>query len=145
MLMKKITYTDYNGNERNEEFYFNLSKAEITEMSFSKNGGYDAFIRRIVAQQDSEQLIAEMKKIIQRSYGQKSLDGRRFIKSQELLDEFMQTEAYSNLFMELAFDAEAAAAFINGILPADMREALEKVKPEAVSEHPELALLEKKA
>ena len=117
MLKKTITYTDYNGNSRTEDFYFNLNEAELAEMVVSVDGGLTAMIQRIVAAQDGKQIIATFKDIVLRAYGEKSPDGKRFIKNQELRDAFAQTEAYSDLFMELATDAEAAARFINGIVP----------------------------
>lgn len=118
MLKKTITYTDYNGNSRTEDFYFNLTEAEVTEMELSVNGGLAEMIKRIVAAQDSKQIIEIFKDIIMRAYGEKSPDGKRFIKTQEVKDNFVQTEAYSKLFMELATDDKAAAEFINGIVPA---------------------------
>ena len=123
MLKKTITYTDYDGVQRTEDFYFNLSKAEIAEMELSTAGGLDKTINRIVAEQDGARIIALFKDLVLKSYGKKSDDGRRFIKNQELRDDFAQTEAYSDLFMELATDADAAAAFVNGIVPKmdDMR------------------------
>lgn len=118
MLKRTITYPDYNGGSRTEDFYFNLTQAEITEMELSVDGGLIEMITRIVAAQDGKQIIATFKDIILRAYGEKSPDGKRFIKSQELRDAFSQTEAYSQLFMELATNADAAAAFVNGIVPA---------------------------
>ena len=117
MLKKTIKYTDYDGNERTEDFYFNLTKAEITEMELSHDGGLVKLIEKIVAEQDSKRIIEVFKDLILRSYGEKSPDGKRFIKNQELRDAFAQTEAYSDLFMELASDADSAAAFVNGIVP----------------------------
>ena len=105
MFKKTITYTDYNGTERTEDFYFNLSKAEIAEMELSINGGMSELIKRITNTQDTKQLIALFKDLILRSYGEKSLDGKRFIKNDELREAFSQTEAYSELFMELAGNA----------------------------------------
>ena len=118
MLKKSIAYTDYNGVDRNEDFYFNLSSAELAEMELSTEGGYAEMLNRIVAAKDTVTIIKEFKDLILRSYGQKSDDGKRFIKSKELSDGFAQTEAYSNLFMELATDADAASTFVNGIIPA---------------------------
>lgn len=118
MLKRSITYTDYNGGTRIEDFYFNLTQAEVTEMELSVDGGLVEMINRIVAAQDGKQIIATFKDIILRAYGEKSPDGKRFIKNQELRDAFAQTEAYSILFMELATNADAAAAFVNGIVPA---------------------------
>ena len=118
MLKKTITYVDYNGTERKEDFYFNLSKAEIMEMEMGTTGGMVEMINRIVAAQDAPAIIDVFKKMILRAYGEKSADGKRFIKSKELSEAFSQTEAYSQLFMELATDADAASKFVNGIVPA---------------------------
>lgn len=118
MLKKTITFTDYNGTSRTEDFYFNLTKAEITEMEMGTTGGMAEMIKRIVAAQDAPAIIDVFKKLILKAYGVKSPDGRRFIKSKELSEEFSQTEAYSELFMELAQDADKAAEFVNGIVPA---------------------------
>ena len=118
MLKKTMTYIDFNGNQRTEDFYFNLTKAELTEMEFSCDGGLVQTIEKIVAAQDNKQIVAIFKDLVLRAYGEKSLDGKRFIKNDEVRDGFAQTEAYSDLFMELSGNAEAAAAFINGIIPA---------------------------
>lgn len=118
MFKKTITYTDYNGVERTEDFYFNLTRAEVTEMELSTTGGLTTMIEKIVAEQDSKAIVETFKKIILAAYGEKSADGRRFIKNDEVRDSFAQTEAYSDLFMELASDADAAAEFINGVAPA---------------------------
>lgn len=117
MLKKTITYTDYDGNERTEDFYFNLSKAEIAEMELSINGGLTQLLEKIVKEQDNAKLVSYFKDLILRSYGEKSLDGKRFVKNDELREAFAQTEAYSELFMELASDADKAAAFVNGVTP----------------------------
>lgn len=122
MLKKTITYKDYNGVERTEDKYFNLSKAEIMEMEMSTAGGFAEMVQGIVKAQDAPAIMKIFKDIILKSYGEKSPDGKRFIKSKELSDEFSQTEAYSDLFMELCTNAEASAAFINGIIPADVAE-----------------------
>lgn len=120
MLKKTIKYTDYDGNEREEDFYFNLNKAEITEMELSKQGGLSEFIKRIVAAQDAPSLVELFKELICKSYGEKSLDGKRFVKSKELTEAFIQTEAYAELFVELASNAEEATNFVNGIMPKNM-------------------------
>lgn len=117
MLKKTITYIDYNGVERTEDFYFNLSKAEVLELEMGTTGGLTEMINKIVAAQDTPTLIKIFKDLVLRAYGEKSPDGKRFIKSDEIRDAFSQTEAYSNLFMELATDAEAASKFFNGIIP----------------------------
>lgn len=117
MLKKKITYTDYNGTERTEDFYFNLTKAEIMEMELGTSGGLAEMIQRIVDAQDAPAIIKVFKDLILKAYGEKSADGKRFIKSKEISDAFSQTEAYSQLFMELATDTDSAAEFVNGIVP----------------------------
>lgn len=118
MLKKTITYTDYNGVERIEDFYFNLNKAEVMELEMGTSGGLSEMINRIVAAQDAPSIIKVFKDLVLRAYGEKSPDGKRFIKSEELSMAFAQTDAYSILFMELATDADKAAKFVNGILPS---------------------------
>lgn len=120
MLKKTITYVDYNGNERVEDFYFNLTKAEATEMELSVEGGLTKKLEDIVNSQNNKEIIALFKEIILKAYGEKSQDGKRFIKSEELSEAFSQTEAFSELFMELALNEKAAADFVNGILPANI-------------------------
>ena len=124
MYKKTITYLDYNGQEIKEDFYFNLTKAEILEMQLEKEGGLAEKIQTIVDSKNVPELIKIFKELILRSYGKKSDDGKRFIKSPELSREFTQTEAYSELFMELATDSDAASAFINGIIPANLAKEL---------------------
>lgn len=117
MLKKTIRYTDYNGVERVEDFYFNLSKAEIVDMENTTPGGYSAMLQGIVDAKDQPALIKHFKELVLKAYGIKSPDGRRFIKSQEIREEFEQTEAFVELYMELVSDDEAAAEFTNGIIP----------------------------
>lgn len=120
MLKKTIAYTDYNGIERSEDFYFNLNKAELTEMQVGVEGGYGEMLQRIVDSNDNKQIVETFKTIILKAYGVKSQDGKRFIKSKELSEEFSQTEAFVELFMELATDEKAAADFVNGIIPKNV-------------------------
>lgn len=123
MLKKTITYTDFNGTERTEDFYFNLNKAEIMEMEMGTSGGYAEMIQKIVAAQDAPAIINIFKELVLKAYGVKSPDGKRFMKvenGRRLADDFAETEAYAILFMELATDADAAAKFVNGIMPADL-------------------------
>lgn len=132
MYKKVITYTDYNGEERTEDFYFNLTKAEVTEMELTTEGGLGATIERITKAKDVPAIIAIFKNLILKSYGQKSPDGKRFVKSAALSEEFTQTEAYSVLFMELATNSGAAAEFVNGIMPADARPKTDSASLEVV-------------
>jgi hypothetical protein len=119
MLKETITYVDYEGVERTEAFYFNLTQAEVTEMELSIDGGLVKKIEKIVAAQDGAEIIRLFKEIILSAYGEKSPDGRRFVKSHELSQGFSQTEAYSQLFMRLATNADEAARFIKGITPQE--------------------------
>ena len=120
MLKESITYTDFNGEERTEEFYFNLTKAELVELETSMHDGLSEAIKRIVAEDNQENIVKIFKEIILKAYGSKSIDGRRFIKNQEIRDDFAASEPYNVLFMKLATDAEAATAFVNGIVPTDL-------------------------
>lgn len=117
MLKKTITYTDYNGIERTEDFYFNLSKAEVVEMQMSTTGGLGEQISKIIEAKDTPSIVKIFKDLVLGAYGEKSPDGKRFIKNDEIRTAFSETEAYSNLFMELATDTTAATAFVNGIIP----------------------------
>lgn len=122
MLKKTITYTDYNGVEKTEDFYFNLTNAEIAEMEMSTTGGMTDMIEKIVKAQDVPAIIKVFKDLILKAYGEKTPDGKYFMKEDEngrpLANKFKQTEAYSNLFMELGSDAEKAADFFNKIIPS---------------------------
>lgn len=134
MLKKTITYNDYNGVSRTEDFYFNLSKAEIMEMEMSTAGGMEQMINKIIAAQDVPAILKVFNDMILKSYGEKSADGKRFIKNKELTEEFTQTEAYSNLYMELSTDANAAAAFVNGIIPVDVsKQVMQEAAVQATS------------
>lgn len=123
MLKKTFKFVDYNGNPRTEDHYFHLTQAEVTELELSVDGGLTAMINRVIQAQNGRQIIDTMKDIILKSYGVKSPDGRRFIKNQEVRDAFVQTEAYSQLFMELATNAQAASDFVAGIIPAKVDDA----------------------
>lgn len=128
MLKKTIKYVDFDGNERSEEYRFHLSKSELMEMELSTSGGMERMVNRIVNARDAKSLVKIFKEIILKSYGELSDDGKFFIKVKDghkLADDFAQTEAYSELFMELTTNEEAAAEFINGIVPANLREQIQ--------------------
>ena len=126
MYKETVKYIDYNGVERTEDVYFNLSKAELMEMQLSTAGGFDTMINKLIKAQDQPTLVKVFKDIILRSYGVPSPDGRRFVKTKELAEEFTQTEAYSDLYMKFITDSEAAAKFINGIMPKSLIEQMSK-------------------
>lgn len=128
MLKKTITFIDYYGEERTQDFYFNLTKSELTVMNLSEDGGVERLIERITQTRDTKRLIEYFQDLILRSYGEKSQDGLRFIKSEELSRAFSQTPAYDILFMELATYSEKAAEFVNGIVPADVAQKIQEEK-----------------
>lgn len=123
MLKKQVTYEDYNGDQVTETLYFNLSKPELLDLEVEFDGGLARFMQKIIEAQDVKQLIAQFKKIVLLSYGQKSDDGKRFIKNDQLREEFEQSAAYSEVFMELATDDKAGIVFLTGVLPKDMADA----------------------
>lgn len=125
MIIKSIKYTDYNGVERNEKFMFNLSQAELTEMELSAEGGLQEMLAKISKTEDGKAISNFFKDLILKSYGEKTADGRKFVKidndGKPLSNDFYQTEAYSVLFMELITSPEKAAEFANGILPDSIK------------------------
>lgn len=131
MLKREITYLDFNDEEVTEIFYFNISKPELIELDVETTQGMSATINKIVEAKDNGALIREFKRIILLAYGQKSEDGKRFIKSDQLREEFSQTAAYQSLFMELATEDEAAVTFLTGVLPKDLSAQVEKQAAEA--------------
>jgi hypothetical protein len=128
MLKKTITYSDLDGNPVVEDFYFNLSKAEIAEMELSKKGGLSAYLQELVDAQDGGQIISAFKEILTKSLGRRSEDGKRFIKNQQIIDDFLQSDAYSVLFMELISGDNSGADFVAAIVPQDMAKELTKVE-----------------
>lgn len=131
MLKKTITYEDYNGVERTEDFYFNLSEAELMEMQMGTTGGLAEQLKAIIDSKDTPAIMKIFKDLLLKSYGEKSADGKFFRKSKEISEAFSQTEAYTSLYMELFQDTESATKFVNGIIPKKLQRQL--------SEHPELA------
>lgn len=117
MLKKTVTYVDYNDVERTEDFYFNLTEPELMEMELSADGGMAEMLKRIVNAKDTNSIMKIFKEIVRKSYGVKSDDGKRFIKNAEIQEEFVQSAAYSKIFMELATNDVAAADFVKGIMP----------------------------
>lgn len=130
MYKRTLTFEDFNGNERTEDFYFHFSKAELMEMEMAKEGGLQNYVEKITKAQDMPELMKLFKELLLKSYGEKSLDGRKFVKSPELSEAFSQTEAYSMLFMELATDDVKAAEFINNVVPSDVQAEVAKIEAE---------------
>ena len=128
MLKKTITYTDFNDVERTEDFYFNLTEAELTDMNLDENGGLADKLQRIIDSKEVKQIKDYFKWIVLKAYGEKSEDGRRFMKSPEITRAFEETQAYSDIWMELAYDENAAAEFVNGIIPKKLMLEAQKAK-----------------
>lgn len=128
MLTKKITFEDYDGNIRTEDHYFNLNKAEVIKW-ITTSGDYtlDKVLERLSKEKNGKEIMRIFEELIRLSYGRKSLDGRRFEKSEEVWNDFYQTEAYSVLFTELVTDAKKAADFVNKIIPKDLASEVEKI------------------
>lgn len=141
MLKKVITYTDYDGNERTETHYFNLSKAEMLDMELFTAGGYSNMLQRVIEEKNQIEIVKIFKELVLKSYGIKSEDGKRFMKSEEITKAFTETEAFTELYMELATDSEAAAAFANGIMPKDIQAEVREKLPDGPMDIKDLAKL----
>ena len=136
MLKKTITYVDYDDNERTEDFYFNLTQAEIIELNLSPMGGLDNTLRKIIKETNTGKIVEMIKHIILMAYGEKSFDGKKFIKKdpvtgRKLSEDFEASPAFSVLFMELLEDEKKAASFINSIIPQDVRAKIDDPKNQA--------------
>ena len=125
MLKKTVTYTDYNGVERTEAFYFHYNEAEILDMEMSTEGGFAERIQKIIDAKDQISLMQVIKKFVIDAYVVKSEDGKRFIKNDAVRTEFLESPAYSQIWMELVMDDEIAADFINNVIPSGIKEKLE--------------------
>lgn len=124
MLKKTMTYVDFDGNTRSEDFYFNLTQAEISKMQLSVNGGLDKFLEKIISEQDQTKIYSYIEEFVQTCYGEKSNDGKYFIKNDEALQRFISTQAYSDLMVELSTNAKATADFVNCVIPQKYVDAL---------------------
>lgn len=131
MIKQTITYMDYNGNERTEEYWFNLSKAELLRLETTTKGGFQKMLENAVASEDNYRIIEVFEDLIKHSIGMKTLDGKYFKKSKEFTEDFVQSEAYSTLLFDLLQDAEKANAFIRGIMPNDLLAQAEAALPKA--------------
>ena len=132
MLKKTITYTDYDGMERTEDFWFNLSKTELTKLDAELPGGVLGVLRKIIDKKDRKALVDFIETLILRSYGEKTLDGKRFVKTPDMAKEFMQTPAYDELFMSILSDTDSQTSFINGVIPQSMAKEIEQTDKKQV-------------
>ena len=143
MRKETITYIDYDGEERVGDYYFNLNKAELIDLEMSWDGGLEKVLKKITQEKDTKRIMEMFKMIIAKSYGEKSLDGRKFLKEDEngrslFKMNFEPTEAYSELFMKLATDDKAASEFVNGIMPKSLIDDAKKLEAEQKAEQPKL-------
>ena len=138
MIKKRITYTDYDGVERTEDFYFNISKSELAEMEMTTAGSFTGALQRMIDAKDVTDLAKTVKFFILKAYGEKTPDGKRFTKSEELSTAFSQTPAYDQLFMEIFPNTDMALEFINGLMPAELVKQVADEKKQAGN--PALAL-----
>ena len=132
MLKKTITYTDYDGMERTEDFWFNLSKTELTKLDAELPGGVLGVLRKIIDKKDRKALVDFIETLILRSYGENTLDGKRFVKTPEMAEEVMQTPAYDELFMSILSDTDSQTSFINGVIPQSMAKEIEQTDKKQV-------------
>ena len=132
MLKKTITYTDYDGMQRTEDFWFNLSKTELTKLDAELPGGVLGVLRKIIDKKDRKALVDFIETLILRSYGEKTLDGKRFVKTPDMAEEFMQTPAYDELFMSILSDTDSQTSFINGVIPQSMAKEIEQTDKKQV-------------
>lgn len=128
VLKKNITYEDFNGNKQTETFYFNLTTNEAVDWNFGHEGGLEAFAKKVIETEDVKSMVDEFKKIILMTYGERSEDGKRFIKNDQLREEFAQSAAYDALFTELATDENALVAFLQGVMPAAVQDNIKKLE-----------------
>lgn len=130
----KETYTDFDGNTRTEDFQFNLTEQECIDLQISSSGGIDKKVRKIIQAQNQKEIVETIKQIIDASYGEKSLDGKHFRKSPEILADFKSTPAYSQIFMKLATNDEEAAKFVVGVVPSELKDAVSEAQKTMVEE-----------
>ena len=127
MRKETITYEDYNGVTRTEDFYFGFNKAELMDMELgTPGGGMRDKLQRIINSPEASKISATFKEILLAAYGEKSEDGKRFIKSPELSKAFSETMAYSDLWMKLSTEEGYASEFIKDIMPRDLIKELDK-------------------
>ena len=127
MLKKTFQYTDFNGNEQDETFYFNLSKSEVIEYELQERAGMSTTLQRIVEERDNQKILAHFKDLVMKSVGRKSDDGRRFVKNDEIREDFLASPAYDEMFIWLMSEPGAGAEFVNNVLPQDVDEFVKKV------------------
>lgn len=128
MLTKEITYTDYNGTNHTDKYYFNLNKAEIFKLNYKYKGGFDQHVQNIIKNNDERSMLELVEDLILMSYGEKAINGIDFIKNDDIKTRFQNSEAYSELFIELISNPDKLTEFVNGIIPAGLMAQLDALK-----------------
>lgn len=141
MLKKTITFEDYDGKMVSEDYYFHLSKAELVQLELEETGGFGEMLQRIAAEENHKEIVKQFQRIIKISYGKKAEDGRRFSKSPEILAEFVESPAYSELFVELSTDSTAAVNFVRGVMPSGLANQVDTILASQKTEEPEVVAL----
>lgn len=126
MLTKAITYTDYNGNKKTKNFYFNLTKTELAKMELTNKAGMLETIKAMINEDDRQKIIDLFESLVIGAIGEKSADGEYFIKNEQIVENFKNHPAYDVLFMELISSEKAMADFINAIVPTDVADGVKK-------------------
>lgn len=137
MYKKTLTYTDFKGQKRTEELCFNMTEVELMKWAAQPSGyTHDQLVDNMLKKGNTEGLMDMLDDLFRRSYGELSLDGKRFVKSPEIQQEFFESNAYPALFLELATNSEEASRFFNEVFPANINETLAKFskKEESVNE-----------
>lgn len=127
MLKKTLTYTNLDGKTITEDFYFNMTKAELIKLNLKEGEGFQDYLTKIVESGDGAAIIENFEKLVRLSYGVRTADGK-FKKDPDDFDAFMATEAYSDFFLELVTDAKASADFVNAVMPSELVEEAEAAK-----------------
>lgn len=141
MLKKQVTYKDYDGNDKTTTLYFHLNKFEWLELETYTKGGLIENLKHAIETGNAKKTIDILKKIILRSYGEKDPETGSFEKSDDIAIRFSKTDAFSELFYELAYNEEAAQSFFMGLIPVELRAEAEKKMAEMNPKEPKLVQL----
>lgn len=128
MYKTTVTYTDYDDVQRTEDLYFNLTTAELIKMENSIAGGLQKRIEIMMQRHDVPTIMQTMEDLIKQAYGQKSMDGRKFVKSDEIYDDFLQSGAYNEFYMGVITDEKKSSEFLDGIIPSDIKEKVKELE-----------------
>jgi hypothetical protein len=111
MFKHNIDYVDFNGTERNEDFYFHLSSVEVTRLEAEIGRDLNTHIKELTANQDMKTLLDFLERILLGAYGRKTSDGKSFIKNKDLRTEFEYSNAYAEIFEQMLTNPDLAKKF----------------------------------